>query len=96
MLDSRRVEMDAIRASASCHRRSLPVGVSFGWLLGTMWAEQYRGIDWPAGHADLLSTGRNHSAGLRRTRSGAGTPRWSRGRRLRRELFHKLFLPTSL
>ena len=96
MLDSRRVERDAIRPRASSRRGSLPFGAVCRRFVGTVRAEQYSGIDWPARHADLLSTGRNHSAGLRRAGSSAGTPRWSRGRRLRRQLSYNLFSPAGL
>lgn len=45
MLDSCRVEMDAIRPRASSRRGSLPFGAVCRRFVGTVRAEQYSGID---------------------------------------------------
>jgi hypothetical protein len=83
MLDFSRVEMDAIRAGVPGSRRGLPGGVACRRFLGTVWAQQHCGIDWPAGHDDLRSARRPYPSCLRVARPAAQRPPRTRGPRLR-------------
>ena len=79
MLDSRRVEMDAIGASPARGRSRLFSGFSLRRVLGTVRPSSAAGLIGIAGHADLLSGCRPHSPRSRTGRSDARPSRRTEG-----------------